>query len=53
MAVPVGFVLDKVALDRIMSGQFGLPIAVKHHLYGLIWKMIHPYAENPDNFIFL
>jgi hypothetical protein len=38
----VGFVLDKVALARILSRQFGLPITVRLHLYGLIGKAIHP-----------
>jgi hypothetical protein len=38
----VGFVLDKVALDRILSGQFGLTITVKLHLYGFIGTAINP-----------
>jgi len=41
----MGFVVDKVALDRILSGQFGLPITVKLHLYGSNGKAIHPDTQ--------
>ena len=39
---PGGIFWDKVALGRILSGQFGLPITVKRHLYGLIGKASYP-----------
>jgi hypothetical protein len=49
----VGFVLDKVTLDRILSRQFGLTIS-KTPLVWINWESDpSEYAENQDNWIFL